>query len=168
MNDSLCFFSSSADKYPGKGTNEYVSIPSLYRELSSIKDWRRILSNFHVCNIVYKGLTYRTLEHAWQGLKIGIADPDKGYLFSLESGSTLSKGDGNEARKNRKMIVLSNTQLEVWYSSNTEKELLLAKFSQDDMCKKVLLLTLESELWHSAPRTPKKRQFLLEEVRRSL
>ena len=62
--DRLYFYSKSADKKPGQGANEVVS--GDYTELAKIKDWRKVLSNFHYCPFVFEGKTYNTIEHVFQ------------------------------------------------------------------------------------------------------
>ena len=64
MKDRFIFYSRSADKAPGKGKGESVVNESIYKELSKIANWRKILGNFHECNFVYEGRTYKTVEHA--------------------------------------------------------------------------------------------------------
>ena len=61
--DKLLFYSKSADKATGKGSNEIVQDASLYTQLNDIKDWRKMLSNFHMCVFKYDGYTYNTIEH---------------------------------------------------------------------------------------------------------
>ena len=84
--DQLLFFSKSADKQVGKGTNKTVTDYTIYEELNQIKNWRKILSNFYVSEFVYKGKTYKTVEHAFQGEKIVLVDKEKTNWFSVESG----------------------------------------------------------------------------------
>ena len=105
------FYSKSADKAPGKGANEIVVDPSEYSELAKIKDWRKVLSNFHVSPFVFEGFTYNSIEHVFQSKKIGLVSPEKAFLFTLESGSEIGKGDGLMAQKNRKLVVLKQNDL---------------------------------------------------------
>ena len=41
--DTLFYHSKSANKFAGKGINEYVLNYDIYDELNKIKDWRKIL-----------------------------------------------------------------------------------------------------------------------------
>jgi predicted NAD-dependent protein-ADP-ribosyltransferase YbiA (DUF1768 family) len=70
MSDTLFFFSKSADKLAGKGTNESVNCTKDYDELNKIKDWRKILSNLYFSPFTYQGKTYNSAEHAFQGKKL--------------------------------------------------------------------------------------------------
>lgn len=166
-NDILFYFSGSADKPVGRGTNETVANPNLYRNLSAIPHWRRILSNFHVGEFTYNGKRYRTAEHAFQAEKIRLVNPSLADTFSLESGTPLSQGDGNAARAARKIAILPPAQIREWdrIKSEVMKNILLAKFTSVPEARGALLATGNAQLWHGAPRTPKARQFELEEVR---
>lgn len=59
--DKLFYYSKSADKLPGKGKHENA-VTSNYTSLSKIKDWRKILSNFHFHPFKYNGYTFNTIE----------------------------------------------------------------------------------------------------------
>lgn len=172
--DRLYYFSRSANKYPGLGVNEYVSDPIKYIELSKINsignNWRQMLSNFWVAPFEVEGIRWNTIEHMFQGYKINIANSELGYLFSLNSNSSLSKSPGEEAQKNRKLVLLSSEQLEEWEDIKDDIMYygLLAKFTQNPELKEVLLLTQDAELWHGAPRVAPSRQYLLESVRSEL
>lgn len=180
QHDILFYYSGSADKPPGKGVNEYVRESNKYAELAMIPNWRRILSNFYVSPFILdirgKGpITsgphrYNSAEHAFQGMKISIADKSKGYLFSLDSDSQLSKGSGDDARRQRKMVILNASQLGEWNRIQDQilGDILYAKFSQVPIAQKVLLATRDAELWHGTRGSPKARQYILEQVREKL
>lgn len=178
MGDILYYYSGSADKPPGSGVNERVSDRRRYSILSSIPMWRQILSNFYVSEFTYVRdgipLRYRTAEHAFQGAKIAMSDSLQeplerrvSYQFSLNSRSALSRGDGDAARRARKIVVLDRQQLQKWnrIKDSVLKAILIAKFTQDLHAGRTLIATLDAELWHGAPRVPKSRQLVLEEVR---
>ena len=168
--DKLFYYSRSADKPVGKGANEVAHIPKDYQELNKIKDWRRVLSNFHKCLFRYEGRTYLTIEHAFQAAKIAIVDAEKAALFSIESGSELSKGGGEMARKNRKMLVLNSEQLSKWnkQSGDIMLEITIAKIKVCTILWDVLRLTLNAELWHIRPRQTPIRSFHLEKIRKNI
>lgn len=170
QSDKLYFFSNSADKKPGIGVNEFVTDPNRYGELARTTNWRRILSNFWVAPFAYKGVTFRTVEHMFQGYKIWFADPTRGLLFTVESGSSIGLGDGEVARANRKLVTLNAGQLKKWEEMKDDVLFfaLKAKFTQYPNLAKVLLATGNAELWHGAPRVAPERQWTLEEVRKEL
>lgn len=167
--DTLFYFSKSADKKPGKGVNEFVKNLKDYEELSQIKDWRKILSNFYVAPFKYNGKTWNTIEHAFQSKKIELVDEKLAEKFTLESGDGIGRGGGLVARKNRKLVILDEDQLKHWndIKSGIMEEILFEKFSQNELCKKVLLATNEACLLHSTGRgvSPVK-QYGLENVRK--
>ena len=168
--DKLYFFYRSADKYPGSGANEYVSDINKYMELKRVYNWRQILSNFWKSPFEVNGTRWNSVEHMFQGYKINIANPQLGFLFSLNSNSPLSRASGDEAQKNRKLAILSPEQLKQWENmkDNIMYNALYAKFSQHTELKRVLLLTQDAQLWHGAARVAPSRQYLLELVRAQL
>ncbi len=152
--DRLFYYSSSADRAPGEGVHEHVSDPAPYRELAARPGWRRMLSNFWVADFTLEGRTWRTVEHRFQAAKIALADQAAASLFTLESGSELAQGDGNAARKMRKMVVLTAAQLAAWERMKRDvmQAAMRAKFTQHPDLGALLLATGDAELWHSAGR----------------
>jgi hypothetical protein len=176
--DLLFFYSKSKDLPVGSHTRkwqEYVTCPDDYLELNAIPDWRKVLSNFYMFDFKAEVapdtiLTFRTIEHGFHYFKIKIADPYRAFDFALESGSKLSKGDGIDARRARKLVVLNTQQLEEW---DAIKEFVLyslskCRYSQDPLSKQVLLATRDAQLWHIASRSAPIRFTHLERVREEL
>ena len=168
--DALFYYSKSADKLAGKGANEKVLDYKMYDELNTIKDWRKILSNFYVHEFVYEDKTYNSVEHVFQAKKIEIVDKEKAYWFCKNSGHDIGMGDGLVARKNRKLIILKPEELSIWNNIKCQVmyEIVLAKFTQVSIAKKVLLLTHNAILLHGARGIPICRQIELEQVRNEL
>ena len=166
----LYFYSKSADKYPGYGTNEYTNNTVKHNELSKIKDWRKILSNFYVSQFKFNGYTWNTAEHAFQSSKINLVNKTKVYTFTVDSKTKLGTGDGLAARKKRKLVLLNKTDLQKWENIklSTLTKILCAKFTQIKIANRVLKLTKNSELWHGARGIPSTRQLHLEKIRSSL
>ena len=169
MNERLFFYSESADKDVGRGVHERVQDTSKYNELNKIKDWRKILSNFYISPFIYENKTWRSVEHAFQSRKIALQDKEKAEWFHIESGHEIGQGDGIIARKHRTLVFLSKENIQKWNSMKSQrmKEILMAKFSQNELCLKTLLHTKDAELWHSV-RSPPIRQIELESVRSEL
>jgi ribA/ribD-fused uncharacterized protein len=170
MNDRLYFYSKSKDTVPGKGVHETVKDVTAYENLSKIKDWRKILSNFHTFPFKYDGNMYNTIEHVFQGKKIELVDKEKALYFTLDSGNDIGKGDGEIARKNRKLVKLNAEQLKLW---NTMKdkimfEAALAKYSVCIEAQNVLKSTNSAQLWHVVPRSQPVRFIHLEVIRNNL
>ena len=167
MNDKLYFYSKSRDVAPGKGTNEVVENVSLYEELTKIKDWRKILSNFHMCPFKYEGYTYNTIEHVFQAKKIEIVDKEKAHYFTLESGHDIGQGDGEIARKNRKLVKLDNDELKLWATMKDKvmHDAALQKYMTCKEAQNVLKATNGSQLWHIVSRSKPVRFEHLEKIR---
>lgn len=168
--DKLFFFSNSADKKAGKGTNEQVNVEQDYTELNKIKDWRKILSNLYCSEFTYDDRTYNSVEHVFQSKKIALVDEEQAFLFCKESGHEIGLGDGYIARKNRKLVVLDEKELTLWNKRKHKLlyKILLAKFTQVPIAKQVLLLTRDATLLHGARGIPMSEQFELEAVRNVL
>lgn len=170
QNDRLFFYSKSRDAKPGKGVNELVKDVNLYDDLGAIKDWRKVLSNFHLCLFQYKGYTYRSIEHVFQAKKTEIVDREKALWFTLESGNEIGKGDGEVARKNRKLVKLNKEQLMQWAQIRDQVmyEAAVQKYNNCVMSQKVLRATKNAELWHVVPRSKPVRFEHLEIIRKQI
>ena len=168
--DKLFYYSKSADKPAGKGTNEIAVDNNIYKELNKIKDWRKILSNFYISEFTYDNNIYNSVEHAFQAKKIELVNKDKAYLFCKNSGHIIGSGDGLIARKNRKLVILNNEYLKKWNNIKHKvmEDILLAKFTQVPIAKQVLLLTKNAILLHGSKGIPITRQYDLENVRNKI
>lgn len=168
--DILCFFSKSKDVEPGKGANEQVTDTSMYSELSTKTNWRRVLSNFHLCPFQYKGYTYNTIEHVFQAEKIALIDKEKAKWFTLESGHPIGQGDGVVAQKNRKLVRLNEELLAKWGTIKHQimKEAAIEKFKVCQEACDILKLTRKAQLWHIVMRGKPIRFIHLEDIRASL
>lgn len=179
------FFSSSADKLPGKGADEYVKDPQKYTELSQIKDWRKMLSNFWVEPFRLDGLTWNSVEHYYQASKFN-GTPTWFKQFSIESKSDISrdpamaKSAGGKSGKYKKKQIRPKeiTIDENFFQKNSSNNMtnsevamilaMAAKFSQHEYLKKVLLATKNAHLTHKTRGVPLHRFYLLETVRKCL
>ena len=168
--DKLFFYSKSKDAPVGKGANEFVESPTDYEKLGKIKDWRKVLSNFHVSEFEYNGYTYRSIEHVFQAMKIAIADPEKALLFTVESGNAIGLGDGGVAQKNRKLVKLSDSQLLKWefMKDQVMEDAAIEKYKASSEARKVLKGTKDAELWHVVMRSKPFRFTHLERIRKNL
>jgi hypothetical protein len=178
--DILLFHSKSKDLpigfyKKGRKYQEQVNHSEEYQDLHTIPDWRKVLSNFYVFEFTIEVfpdtiLTFRTIEHGFHYFKIRLADPYRAFEFSLESGSKLSKGDGLDARRARKIVVLTSQQLQEWEAM---KDLVLyslskCRYSQDPLSKQVLLATRKAQLWHIVSQSTPVHFTHLERVREEL
>ena len=191
MTDILFFYSKSKDLpvgsqergnasqltrgQKGRKYQENVTRHNDYIELNAIPDWRKILSNFYVFDFTIEVdpdtiLIFRTIEHGFHYFKIRIANPEQAFEFALESGSKLSKGEGLDARRARKLVVLNTQQLQEWDSIKDSVLYSLSKcrYSQDPLSKQVLLATRDAQLWHIVSRSAPVHFTHLERVREEL
>lgn len=166
MCSRIVFYSKSADKFPGKGTNEFLSDcdknNDVFKELNSVKDWRRMLSNFYESEFKHDAMTFNTAEHAFHYNKFKLFDKDVAFKFALESDSDISKGDGKAAQKARKLLMLNEEQLTKWFKVREKSlnKILYDKFNQSDELKSMLVKTKTAELWHFLGRGHKKGENL--------
>jgi ribA/ribD-fused uncharacterized protein len=171
MEDKLIFFSNSKDNKIGENKNEFINNPDEYFELNKIKNFRRYLSNFHIYEFKYNGYSYRTIEHAFQGAKISLANKEEGLKFTIESNDEIGLGDGKIARKNRKLIKLNDELIKEWNKNkhNIMYEIVLEKFKVCNETRDILLKTNNCQLWHTFPRMKYPiRCYYLEKVREDL
>jgi predicted NAD-dependent protein-ADP-ribosyltransferase YbiA (DUF1768 family) len=155
--DKLYFYSGSSDVFPGKGKNEHVVDQSMYIKLSKIKDWRKILSNFHVSPFTYNKHIYNTIEHAFQAQKIALVDADIALKFALDvyPRGEIAAGDGIVARKCRKIVILPEDTLLQWdnISHDIMKEIAIEKYKSCEIARNVLKCTHRAQLWHLVARS---------------
>ena len=171
LTERLQFYSGSRPIAAGHGTGEWTFTSEAYFELNRIEHWRRKLSNFWIAPFDWKGHRWNTVEHAFQAAKFMDTHMDIAYQFTLDSGSALGRDGGLSARKQRKVVVLTSEELELWDAKKSEimKELWRAKFSQNSELLRVLKETGNAELWHYAGRGGGvERWFGLEELRKEL
>lgn len=173
MDDRLCFFSLSADKPAGQGSGEHAADDTLYEPLNKIRNWRRVLSNFHPVSadpIAWRDLTFRSVEHAYQYTKVALAKPEQAKLFSIESGSGLSKTDGPEVKKAGRLWKLSKEQIcrWDWNSLRVMTRLVEAKAKVCPLFRQTLLATRSAQLWHLRPRQDPQRWSWMELIRTRL
>ena len=69
MSDKFFFYSKSADKKPGKGTNEYVKNPNDNKDLETIPEWRKCLSNFYITPFELDDEIWNSVEHYFHAVK---------------------------------------------------------------------------------------------------
>jgi len=171
MEDKLIFYSSSKNNDIGKNKDEFINNSDEYLELNKIKNFRRYLSNFHTYDFTYNGHSYRTVEHAFQGAKINLANKDEGFKFTIDSNNEIGLGDGKIARKNRKLVSLNKEQIRQWdnIKNTIMYEIVLEKFKACNECSDILVKTRKCQLWHTFPRMKYPiRCYYLEKVREDL
>jgi predicted NAD-dependent protein-ADP-ribosyltransferase YbiA (DUF1768 family) len=178
MEDKFVFYSKSADKPAGRGSNEEKNSDADYTELNKIKDWRKMLSNFYISPFIIDDMTWNSVEHFFHALKFrNNKKPGKEYefykTFALDSNSpwcevpVLAKNAGKAGKIGTNGKIFDKTigsikipkdikMREDFYTSNIPSKLqklgFLAKFTQNPELKHALLCTGEAELWHYSGR----------------
>jgi hypothetical protein len=164
--DVFVFKSNSADKAPGKGVNEHLVKGHTYTELSKIKDWRRMLSNFDVAEFDWSGegvlpepfppmTRWNSIEHAFQGSKHWWKGHKKEALRFTLAGD-IGKGDGAEAQKNRKLVKISDMTGWDELSWKVMASAAEAKYTQNPERMRMLKATAPAELFHLETQRGKK------------
>jgi predicted NAD-dependent protein-ADP-ribosyltransferase YbiA (DUF1768 family) len=169
-NERLSFSTDAPDKKPGALKHDLIRHPGNYEELATIQHWRRKLGNHWIAPFETDGRTWNTLEHRLQASKIAFSDPEKAELFTLESQSELSKGDGNMAKKSGHIVKMRPEELEAWKDKKNDllADALRCKFGSNQEMKRVLLATGEAELYYISHNEEPRRQKLLEFIRSEL
>ena len=156
----LMYYSKSKDLYPGMGSGESIKKERKedFKELSKIKDWRKKLSNFHIQPFTYDGLTWNSVEHLYQASKFRKNNPDFYKLFSIESGTEISKNPemaksaGSKSGKYKgQQLRPKNIFIDKDFFDKDNKVMfnaLYAKFSQNKDLLDVLKKTRNAKLIH--------------------
>lgn len=174
MSDKFIFYSKSADAKPGRGTGETI-INDIYEELSKIKDWRKMLSNFYISPFILDDNEWNSVEHFFHAVKFR-ANKTSGLNYDFYKTFTLNilspwSLDPIASKQAGKAGRISETTGKVYdkkiggikipkdvkirddfYSRKIDRRLqslaFLAKFTQNEDLKHVLLSTKDAELWH--------------------
>lgn len=158
------FYSKSKDVKPGFGAGEYLnpSDESTYEELGKIKDWRKILSNFYMDDKSFKldGYHWNSVEHYYHANKFIRNNPEFYKIFSVESGTDISKdpgmakaAGGKTGKYKGKQIRPKNIVMDDGFFDNDHAKHVMqqgqfAKYSQLELARKTLLATGDADLYH--------------------
>jgi len=172
-NIKFYFYSGSKNAPPGKGAREVMPDELLkeYKEsLDEFPDFRKMLSNFGEGPFMLDGLKWNSVEHYYQASKFKKNNPDFYRSFALDSGSELSKDPmmakaygGKTGKYKGKIVRPKNIILdEDFFSGRGEKEMFdaqLAKFTQNENMRNMLLATKDAQLMHTVSRSTKSIPF---------
>ncbi len=95
--------------------------------------------------------------------------PDTAHLFELESKTILSRSNGFEAKRNRKIILLSISELTYWEQNRRDRKYKIynSRYSVGT-AREALINTLDAELWSRGPRLRPTRCVNIEIARKKL
>jgi ribA/ribD-fused uncharacterized protein len=150
----------SGKRLPGKGAGEKIPVDDIreFGELASYKEWRRQLDNSWNAPFTVDGHRWQTVEHFYQASKFKHKHREYYLSFALDSGTPLStdvamaKDAGSKKGKhNGELIRPSEVTIDPDFDKIEHKVLhdaILAKFSQHDDLKNMLLATKKAKLVH--------------------
>ena len=163
------FYSKSTGKpKPGKGVGEIIKpeYESKYKTLTTIKDWRKQLSNVDMKPFSLDGYTWNSVEHYYQANKFKRNNPEFYKKFTVESGTeiskdpTMAKGAGEKTGKYKKVQIRpKEVKVDFDFFENNNDNMVMenamkAKFSQNEDSKRVLLETKYAKLNHFSRGSP--------------
>ncbi len=152
---------------PGMGSGEKIpeSEKAYFRTLAETKDWRRMLSNFWQTPFTMDGHTWQSVEHYYQGSKFKNNNREFYLKFSLDSRSDIASDPAVAKAAGSKTGKLKDTLLRPknitvdpdFFGGRNEREMenaMMAKFSQNNDLKRVLLATRNAKLVHYVRGSP--------------
>jgi predicted NAD-dependent protein-ADP-ribosyltransferase YbiA (DUF1768 family) len=174
-NTKFLFYSKSANVKAGYGTGEIININDDYTELNSINNWRKMLSNFYISPFEIDDNVWNSVEHFFHAIKFRNGKKiSKNYDYYKTFTSTgnvpwsensyYAKQAGKAGRISQTTGKMYSKKIENYkipldvsmrpdfYSNHINKKLetiaFLAKFTQNEDLKRMLLATKDAELWH--------------------
>ena len=154
------FYKASADKVPGKGSNEKLAKEMMreFSQLAAIKNWRKKLDNSWLVPFVLDGHQWNSVEHYYQASKFH-GTPDFYLAFTAESGTKLSKDPelakaaaSTSGKLKGELIrpkeVSMDSDLNGKQKTKALRDALEAKFMQNEEMMQLLLETKNAKLSH--------------------
>ena len=161
---------------PGKGSNE--SIPdakmSEYSDLNLKvnQDWRKKLDDYWLAEFTVDGQKWSSVEHYYQGAKFKNKRPDFAKMFSLDSGTEISKdvtlareAGSKPANKLRPADVKIDPDFYGGRNLVEREKAVYAKFTQNIDLRNILLSTKHAKLMKYISKSPPEVDSILMRVR---
>jgi predicted NAD-dependent protein-ADP-ribosyltransferase YbiA (DUF1768 family) len=166
---------------PGKGSGEKIaaSRQNEFLTLSKIKDWRKKLDDSWASTpFSVDGRRWASVDHYLQATKFKKGFPEMYRMFSLDQMSDLSRDVemakivGDLSKSKYKDMRPKGIKVDVDYplgrKDEERKTAIMAKFSQNEDLKQLLLSTKDAALKHTIRRKPAELDIALMEVRSKL
>jgi predicted NAD-dependent protein-ADP-ribosyltransferase YbiA (DUF1768 family) len=175
----MYYHRSSPTPKAGKGSNEMIPDSKIgdYSQLNTKgnKDWRKKLDDYWMAEFTIDGIKWASVEHYYQSSKFKKSNPDFTKLFSIDSGSEISK-DVDLARqagsKPANKLRPSNIKIDAdFYGGRNELErerAIYAKFTQNIDLRNILLATKKAKLTKYIAKSPPETDNILMKVRSHL
>ena len=161
MDNVLTIYNKSpSNVLPGRYTGEKINKSNCVNFLNLNDDWRKKLSNEHSALFNLDGKNWNSVDHYLYGARYKNNNPDFYEMFSLDSGSPISKNHGLAKESSEKKITdLRDRNIIVdsdYFNGRDKKELMNAlnsKFTQNKDLLDVLLKTNQAKLQIYVPRS---------------
>ena len=161
MDNVLTIYNKSpSNVLPGRYTGEKINKSNCVNFLNLNDDWRKKLSNEHGAPFNLDGKNWNSVDHYLYGSRYKNNNPDFYEMFSLDSGSPISKNLGLAKESSEKKITdLRDRNIIVdsdYFNGRDKKELMNAlnsKFTQNKDLLDVLLKTNQAKLQIYVPRS---------------
>ena len=175
------YYYKSAGKPPGKGIGETIpdDKKNNYNILLEIEDWRRKLSMQYMKEFECDNKRWASIEHYYQAHKFMEGHPEFAHLFTVDSGSEISKnidmakaaGEKNGKFK-RKQIRPVDVTIDERFTEDMQNQVLENAYScmyrQHPEQRKILLATNNAKLQHYVRGQPSEVSYALMKVRKQL
>lgn len=170
---------SNPSSKPGKGSNESIpdsKVGSYSDLLLKVNyDWRKKLDDYWITEFKVDGMKWSSVEHYYQGSKFKNKNPDFTKLFSLDSGSEISK-DVSLAREagSKPSTKLRPSTIKIdpdFYGGRNlleREKALYAKFTQNIDLRNILVATKDAKLMKYVSKSPPEVDTLLMRVRNKI
>jgi len=175
------YIKSNPKPLPGKGSGEKMGPEGFkeYSTLSSIPEWRRKLDDLWESEFILDDHKWLSVEHYYQGSKYKKTFPQYYLQFSLDSNSDISKSPhmakaagGKSGKFEGKQLRPKNIIVDTDFFGDRQKQVLkeglMAKFSQNEELKTILLSTKQAKLTRYLQGSPPVTATELMEIRYEL
>lgn len=155
------YYASASGPVPGKGSGEEISKYNLFKfnDLALELQWRRKIDNFWEEPFELDEHVWNTVEHYYQASKFKQNNPQFYITFAkdanpegeLSKSPSMAKAAGSISGKYKgKLVRPSNIKIDPKFYGGDHRETmqkaLMAKFTQNDELKRILLLTKDAKL----------------------